>query len=220
MKLKDVALHLWWEYIFMRIIWVIYLQWLPLQHLDLNARGRTKEEGRGLSPNSWCLEDTSAQSKYSPLWSPANKQTHQQQHEFQEKSQPQAATGKIKKLYERDDSRAALCLCWKQELCGHSCCPNGRCLAGTWWLLAAAGVQPSNKPPTDHRGERSRCSSCAPDTSVRLCRTSVPTLGLTDWAGRGGDHIAPGVKESKCKKQLCFWQIISFSEVILQFCLD
>lgn len=93
-----------------------------------------------------------------------------------------------------DYSPAVLCLCWKRVLCGRSCCPNGRCLAGTWWLHVEVEVQPLNKPPTDDKGGRSRWSSYAPDILVQPDRTGH---GPMTRAGTDGDHTAPGVTRSK-----------------------
>ena len=102
----------------------------------------------------------------------------------------------------RDDSLVALCLCWKQVLCGHSCCPSARCSAGTWWLLVEVRVQPWNKPPTHCKEERSRWSSCAPHTLVLLGRPAASGPGLITGAGRGDDHTTPGVTGSKCSSTL------------------
>lgn len=93
----------------------------------------------------------------------------------------------------RDYSLVVLCLCWKQVLCGHSCCPNARCSAGTWWLFVEVRVQPWNKPPTHGKGQRSTWGSCDPDTLVQPGTTAVSGPGLMSGAGRDDDHTAPVV---------------------------
>lgn len=55
----------------------------------------------------------------------------------------------------KDCLLVVLCLCWKQVLCGHSCCPNACCSVGTRWLLVEVKVQPRNKPPIRGKAERS-----------------------------------------------------------------
>lgn len=96
-----------------------------------------------------------------------------------------------------NDSLVGLYLCWRWVLRGHSCCPNARSLAGTWWLRVEVRIQPWNKPPTVGRGVRSTSGSCAPDTLVQWGRSDVSGPGLRTGAGRDGDHTAPGVTQLK-----------------------
>lgn len=109
-------------------------------------------------------------------------------------------TGRLEErniIRKRCDSLLVLCLWWKQVLCGHSCCPNARCLAGTWWSFVEVAVQPWRKHPTDGMVGRSRWGSCALSTRDRPDRTAVSGPGSTAGAGRDDDHTAPGATKSR-----------------------